>query len=661
MVFLSILWHMHQPWYINRETGNLDSPVLLFRTIFNYYPMALIASSHSRVKVCFNITPVLIEQLEAVSRGETRDDFHETLLEKEPEKEKLELLISQLPGPVLGSHRRLLLLAGKVRDNSHTVQDLFDLNVYLHLASFHPVLRDEKISGLLRKGMGFDTEDAGFLYRKESEILRNTLPLYKRLQDSGQVEISTSPFAHPIMPLVFNTDNALKTSTSMTVPGGLFSRPEDASAQLAEGINSYERVFGRRPAGIWPPEGSLDDETLKLFYSSGIRWTASDESLLSGTLNRQSQGLHYSIWDFRDGLSIFFRDHGLSDLIGFAYQHTKEEEAASDFLGKIEEAGKGDEERMVAVILDGENPWDFYPEHGARFLSSLYGMIGESSRIRMLTFSEAIEEKGLHRGKLESISPGSWMGNNFDNWIGKPAANRAWEMLDRARKHAETSQGLIGEEKKKILRREILLSESSDWFWWYSLPAEAKIKKRFDLYFRNSLGNIYGITGNPPPEEILSPVENLQKNERIPYISPVIDGRNTHFYEWSNAIEADPSAMWATFRPVGFPLEKIYYGYDEKNIFVRIDSKNAGDLRITISLGWPEERNFEITGGHGDGGIVYAAQEIIEIAIPRHLAGKDSGTVSFGIFVVTVDGRRFRIPSTENFRITFKDEENWIV
>ncbi len=662
MVFLSLLWHMHQPYYVSLDNREMNSPIIIFRTLFNYYPMALLASMYPSLKINFNITPVLIKQIEGIASGEIHDNFLEMLAKDDVKQEELNLFLEQLPDFLFKKYRVINLLAEKLKGNTFSSRDLFDLKIYMHLVSFNPLLVDQQIESLFKKGRGFNIEDQECLYKKEKEILSKVMPLYRELQDKKQIEISTSPFAHPILPLIFNTDNARKTATSLSVPEGLFSFPSDAKMQLLEGMNVYRHTFGTLPKGIWPSEGSLSNEVLELFAETGILWTATDEYVLYQTLTHSLSRGHYNIWDFNDKVSLFFRDHTLSDVIGFSYQNMAEKASASDFIRRLENIRTTENQSLVTVILDGENPWDFYPEQGVSFLTSLYHLLTDNNQIKTTTFSEALQENIL-RKKLNSISPGSWMGNNFDNWIGREPANKAWRILRQARETSEKIFATLPEQQQKMLQEAIMIAESSDWFWWYSLPADPKIKRRFDFYFRRCIRRMYEISSVTLPEYLCLPIEEYGYEETFPYITPVIDGKNTHFYEWYNAIEIDPSHLWGTFMPVNFPIKKVFYGYDAENIFIRLDIKEENSIDIYLTFHDSTERSFRINQDitAEESSLVFAKNEIMEIQVPRKLFPSDEKIVFFTITIETSDGRQFKIPRFDYFKLIFKEKENWIV
>lgn len=661
-MYLSILWHMHQPCYI--INGKISTPTIIFRTLFNYYPMAVLAEKFPSVRLNFNLTPILLKQIEGVSSGRYEDRFLSLLAEKETEAREVLTIAKELPSFILNRHPAVNLLLGKIEEMDFSEKDISDIKVLLHLVCFHPSIMDEEIQQLFRKGRYFSDGERELLYKKEKGILSETAGKYKTLMEREQIEISTSPMMHPILPLLYNTDTAKKTKTSLYIPEGLFSYPQDARRHIEEGIETYKNFFGKPPSGIWPSEGSLSDEVLELLIEYNIVWTATDEYLLSGTLSKALGKEHYNIWEYKNRISIFFRDHHISDLIGFGYQRSEEKKSAINLFDRLKYLSEGNHNCIISIILDGENPWDFYPNYGMDFLSTFYEILSKNTSIvETTTFSDALK-KDIIRNKLDRIQPGSWMGTNFDNWIGKEFANKAWMILKQAREVAEERMKSLNEEQKKVIMDSIMLAESSDWFWWYSLPVEKKIKIRFDAYFRNSIKNIYETSGLTPPDFLSFPVEQYEVEDILPYIKPSIDGKITHFYEWYNAIEVDVFSLWTTFKPVEFPVRKIFYGYDEENLYIRIDVSERDNIEFLLCFRNSVKKTFKIkyTPSVSES-LFFVWDDIIEIKIPKkEILPVEKDTVFFNIIVKDREGEEFAIPAIDYFRIRFGEkEENWIV
>ena len=350
-------------------------------------------------------------------------------------------------------------------------------------------------------------------------------------------------------------------------------------------------------------------------------------------------------------------------MIGFSYQHMEEKEAAVNFIEHIHKTSDKTKNQLITIILDGENPWDYYPSFGFYFLPALYTMLSESPNIKTITFSEALKVD-IKREKLERIVPGSWMGVNFDNWIGKQPANTAWKILQQVRKLSEEKINSLDDVKKEKLKEYIMLAESSDWFWWYSIPADKKIKKKFDVYFRNNIRKIYEILDVEVPEFLNFPIESYDTEEIFPYIKPYIDGKITHFYEWHNAVEVDAADLWGTFKPVEIPIKKIFYGYDDENVYIRIDPLEKENLEVEITFHNSVKQKFYIKNGlSGSLSISFVYDDIIEIKIPKkEILLEGEKTVFFNISIRDKDGHEIVLPTGDYFKITFlSEEENWII
>ncbi|MDD3725837.1 MAG: glycoside hydrolase family 57 protein [Candidatus Ratteibacteria bacterium] len=652
---------MHQPCYAINNIVN--TPTIIFRTLFNYYPMAILSEKFPSVKLNFNLTPVLIKQIENISDGVYEDRFLSLLKDTDVEAKQILMMAQELPPCLFKRVPVVNILIEKIKSSSYSREDISDITVLLHLMCFHPLIIDDDINQIFKKGRHFDNEDKKLLLNKEKNILKGTLIKYRELMETGQVEVSTSPMMHPILPLLYNTDIAKQTKTSLRIPDGLFSYPEDACMQIAEGIKTYQGIFNRQPYGMWPSEGGISNEVLNLFLEHHIQWTATDEHLLAETLSKPlTEKERYNIWEYKNSISVFFRDHHISDLIGFSYQRMDEKKAAINLFEYINGLSEGRTNQIVSIILDGENPWDFYTNYGTHFLSTFYEMLTNSKTIKTTTFSEALNSD-ITRTKLERISPGSWMGVNFDNWIGKEPANKAWSILRDARKTAKEKIDTLSEEKKQQLLQYIMLAESSDWFWWYSLPADKEIKIRFDMYFRNSIRKIYETAGFQPPEYLAFPVEQYITEDILPYITPSIDGKVTHFYEWHTAVEVDVFSLWGTFKPVELPVKKIFYGYDDNNFYIRLDISDEKDIEIIISFFNSYKKTFSIKhNGPVSEPLYFVWGDIIEIMIPKKEILSEGEDVIFFNITIKKNGQDIVIPATDYFKIRFgKKEENWIV
>jgi alpha-amylase/alpha-mannosidase (GH57 family) len=643
MGYLCILWHFHQPFYSDIEENINETSIIVFRTLQNYYPMAVLLKNFENIKINFNITPSLLKQIKFIAENKINDVFF-NIFDYDLSEEKLINFYNEFPGVYAHSNKILSLLKEKIELKDYSEKDIFDFKFLLHLISFNPLIYDDEIKYFIEKMRNFDINDVGILINKEKNIFKNIIPLYKKLQEENKIEISTTPFYHPILPLIYDTEIMKKTKTNFPAPEQRFNYPEDAKKQIKNGINFYKEVFGKEPKGIWPSEGALSNEVLDLFIEENIDWTATDENLLFESLNNIEKKDIYKVYKYKNNLFIFFRDHFLSDLIGFSYQNMDEEEAAIDLIKKIEKILDENSEGIITIILDGENPWDYYKERGIKFLKKFYELLEENKKIKTLTFSEAIKITKNY-GVIENIFPGSWMGPNFDNWIGKETANKAWEILKKTREKIDDLK-----EVDKIVEEIILNCEGSDWFWWYSIETDKNIKMKFDRYFKNNLRKVYKRLNLPFPVEI---EEEIIYYEKTPFIKPVIDGKITNFYEWYQAIEINPENLWATFKPFNLPIKKIYYGYDEESLYFRFDFYEDID-QLIIFL---NEEIYEIEGKNfKDENIEWKWDEILEIKIKREKE-MESSKVQFQIKKGNYD---FILPPYSKISIIFKEPE-WMV
>ena len=378
-----------------------------------------------------------------------------------------------------------------------TPQEIVDLQVLSQLAWFDEIFLagDPDVARLVKKERGYNESDKAIVRKKEIEIFNVTLEEYRKAAERGQIEISTSPFYHPILPLLCDTSVAQESHPGVRLPHRRFRHPEDARDQLRGAVALHERVFGRRPQGLWPSEGSVSDEVLRLAADEGFTWAATDEGVLArskqiGFYRRGDGTLQggeelYRPQALSTGgkpISLFFRDHQLSDLIGFVYSRMDPQAAAADLHQRIKAAGRSTGQRpaVVSVILDGENAWEYYPGNGREFLKAFYGRIAADPELRAVTASEAL--KVTEQGTLSHIVPGSWINANYDVWIGADEDNRAWDLLSEARdfyaQHAANPK--VTPENRRLAQQELWVAEGSDWCWWYGPEHSTANDEEFD-------------------------------------------------------------------------------------------------------------------------------------------------------------------------------------
>jgi alpha-amylase/alpha-mannosidase (GH57 family) len=628
--YLMLLWHMHQPFYKDLVEGHYTMPWVRLHGLKDYYGMVAILKEFPAVHLTFNLVPSLVTQLVDYTRQEAQERAYDIAFKPAhkltpEEKESLltdgfqlnrENLLNRFDRfRELFEKRQTALSEGAAR--LFTVRDLCDLQVLSQLAWFDEIYLagDSEVRGLVAKGRNYTEEDKALLYRKEVEILNAILKEYREASERGQIELSTSPFYHPILPLLCDSSVGAESHPGLKLPHRPFRHPEDARGQLQAAVAYHERVFGRRPRGLWPSEGSVSDEVLRMAAEEGFEWVATDEGVLGRSLEtgfyRQSDGTvtgaHelYRPHRFAAGdraVSIFFRDHQLSDLIGFVYARMDPQAAAADLHQRIQATlrGAGERPAVLSIILDGENAWEFYRGNGREFLKSFYGRVAQDPTLRAVTASEALTL--TEPGTLTHIVPGSWINANFDVWIGAEEDNHAWDFLTEARDYFAQNSGKpdLKAEQVELARQELYIAEGSDWCWWYGPEHSSSQDEQFDLLYRAHLSNIYHLLGGSPPDDLALPIKHPKgRAVSVPPttpIEPLVDGQVTNYFEWLGAGSYSPDYRTVSMHAGARYIEDLYYGSSDRAISLRLDL-NVGflndhqefEIRVNIN-GEPEAR-----------------------------------------------------------------------
>jgi alpha-amylase/alpha-mannosidase (GH57 family) len=653
MTRVAILWHMHQPYYEDLATREHILPWVRMHGLKDYYGMVALLREFPAIKATFNLVPSLLVQLEAFAAGRARDHYLELGLEPAADLEEadVEFILEnffhaqrQRMIDIYPRYAELLKRRGgslptqadkRAAARRFTVDDVRDLQVWQKLAWIDPMLLDgdERIRGLVQKGRGYSEDDKRLLRTIELELLNRVIPEYRDAAARGQIEISTSPFYHPILPLLCDTDVYLRTHADSPMPRQRFVHPEDAREQLDRAVACHERLFGTRPTGLWPSEGSVSDAIVPLAAAAGFQWMATDELILARSLGlaltRDSHGhleqpehlySPYRVAAGEAAIACAFRDHALSDLIGFAYGGWQPEAAAADFVARLAEAGRryagrtGGADAFLPIILDGENAWEHFEGGGRPFLRALYRRLSEHPELRTVTMAEGCAEA---RRELNGIFPGSWIDGNFYIWIGHADDRRGWSQLAEARDAltAARRDAAVDEADLALAYEEILIAEGSDWFWWYGDDHSSAQDPEFDDLFRRHLRNVYRLLRKPVPDELF--VSNISRlgaapAETVPtaLLAPTIDGEETSYFEWLGAgaleVRQTAGAMHQTGQPA-FILSLVQYGFSaaRDRLFVRLDAADAavGDLLaagFTFSLNFIQPAGVRFTvGGSG--------------------------------------------------------------
>ena len=638
MTYVAILWHMHQPYYEDLATGEHVLPWVRMHGLKDYFGMAALMREFPQMKLTFNLVPSLLVQLEAFAEERARDWHLELGLKAAAEltdRDRATMLSEFFHAPrgrMIDRYPRYTELLQK-RDSGggYTIQDFLDLQVWHKLAWVDPFYldNDARVHRLVEKQRGFSEDDKRELRGVELEILRRVIPEYREAAERGQVELSTSPFYHPILPLLCDTDIYLKTHAAAGVPRPPFRHPEDAAEQLKRARQCHQRLFGHEPAGLWPSEGSVSDEAAELAAKAGFRWMATDEAILGRTIGRdfrrdehgrleQPDALYrpYAVRVGSHEIGCLFRDHALSDLIGFVYAGWQAEAAAADFVNHLAEAGRrfseyaGGEEATISVILDGENAWEHFEGGGRPFLRALYGMLDGHPDLRPVTMSEAAARP---RRTINGIFPGSWIDGNFFIWIGHGDDLRGWRQLREARQMFGRVSANANPADREQAFKELLIAEGSDWFWWYGDDHSSDHDLEFDELFRRHLRNVYQMLGQPIPEELFA--TNISTSHvplsvihPVGLLSPVLDGRSSSYFEWLPAGRVETSVPSGTMtggerrEP---EVRALLFGFDLEHLYLRLDlsgpaeRKLADGLKCSVSFITPADRRLVIAGHNG--------------------------------------------------------------
>ncbi|HEY6221026.1 MAG TPA: glycoside hydrolase family 57 protein, partial [Candidatus Eisenbacteria bacterium] len=514
---LALVWHMHQPSYRDAETGTFLLPWARLHATKDYRDMAALLRGYPRVHATFNLTPVLLDQLDAIAAGEM-DRY--LIVARRPAKELdeddrrflRERFFDVNHERMLEPHEAYRELFRRARE-PWEAQDFLDLQVWFHLAWIDPSYREEEpIRSLLRKGRGFTEPEKNALLDWGIACAGEVAGEYRRLAAAGQIELSTSAHHHPILPLLIDSDSPREVAASIQLPSPAFHSPEDAAEQVRRARTSHERRFGSAPRGTWPPEGAVSDAALTALARAGFGWAASDEAVLSAALDKRDgerrdwpAALHkpYRVETGAGPIAMVFRDRALSDLIGFTYARWDPAPAADDFLRRVREAGRSvppGSSPLVTVILDGENCWEFYPDDGRQFLSALYERLQNDSDIDPVTVSEALERVPATE-RLERVPVGSWIRADLGIWVGHPEKNRAWEELGAARRAVAAAMKSNREAAERALE-ELYVAEGSDWFWWYGDDHPSAHRGELDRLFRARLIRAYRFLGMDAPPSL---------------------------------------------------------------------------------------------------------------------------------------------------------------
>jgi len=537
------LWHMHQPDYRDYATGDFVLPWTYLHAIKDYTDMAYHLERHPGMHAIVNFVPVLLDQIEdyvdQFATGKLRDPLlrllaHEDLANATPSERQLVFdacfrsnhtkMIAPYP-----AYKRLWELFNRLQADGEMLlgylsgQYLADLLTWYHLAWCGESVRREHglVVALMSKAEGFTLEDRKQLLALIGELISDVIPRYKKLSDSGQIELSATPHYHPLAPLLIDLNTAGEAMPEAPLPqaphypGGR----RRVAAHVSKARQSHTQRFGRAPTGMWPAEGSISVATLDVMAREGCQWAASGEGVLGNSLHRYLEQVPerkdylykpYQVEGVADALKCFFRDDRLSDLIGFEYSRWHGKDAAHHFIREVETIGAAaadDTPPLISIILDGENAWEYYPYNGFYFLDELYAELEKHTSIKTMTYENYLSDSP-EAGSLPGILPGSWVYGNFSTWIGSRDKNRAWDLLCAAKQSYDLviSSGRLSNAEQAAAEMQLCSCESSDWFWWFGDYNPSHAVSSFDQLFRHNLTELYRLLKLAPPKNLQEPI-----------------------------------------------------------------------------------------------------------------------------------------------------------
>jgi alpha-amylase/alpha-mannosidase (GH57 family) len=534
-----LCWHMHQPDYRGPDGSDYELPWVYLHGIKDYSDMAFHLEANPEARAVVNFAPVLLEQIE--------DYAHQLGRWLKTGERILDPILSALAGPglPLQAKQRLGLIKDCLRANEAQLinrfpafrqlvdiarwaehrpdtfdylndQYLIDLLVWYHLAWMGESVRqsDLRLISLENKRHLFTVDDRRQLIAVIHQVLAGLIDRYRQLALSGRVELSVTPYAHPIIPLLYGFHCAREAVPDMELPeakdypGGA----ERARWHVRKGVETFKKHFGFKPRGCWPSEGAVSDATANLLEEEGFRWIASGQQVLQNSLREAQADLSvpaswvHSPYRLAGGkLHGFFRDDGLSDLIGFTYSDWHADDAINNLVQHLEGiagATKGEANRVVSIIMDGENAWEYYPKNGVYFLNSLYKRLVKHPKLSLCTFSEMLDLAQKQTPHLRHLVTGSWVYGTLSTWIGDRDKNRGWEMLVDAKRAYDRAlaENTYTESQRKALEIQLATCEGSDWFWWFGDYNPGAAVSDFERLFRRQLGHLYKMLGLEPPD-----------------------------------------------------------------------------------------------------------------------------------------------------------------
>jgi alpha-amylase/alpha-mannosidase (GH57 family) len=715
-----ILWHMHQPYYVNPLTKKAMMPWVRLHAAKGYLDMIDLVTAQPDIRVNFNFTPVLVRQILELVNREVEDTW-ETLsrksaaeLENEDRRHLLEnffkinwdTLVRPVPryAELLAKRGPYTLEKLDAIVRTFGEGDFRDLQTLYNLqwCGFSALRRFPVLQELKAKGRDFTEKEKNTVLDIHQEILGLVLGEYRAAAERGQIELTTTPYFHPIMPLVYDTQIARRCQPHSPLPA-TFSAPEDVRSQLRLAQELHEQVFGRRARGLWPSEGSIAPEIVPLMVEAGFEYFCSDEGNLFKSLkNDPAWNSHHvdhvelfqgwRIHAYEKSIQALFRDRPLSDFIGFDAARNETSQAVAHLVDNLKNISKvAHEDRGVAaLVLDGENAWEAFPDSGEAFLTSFYRTLVESPELKTCRLGDYFD---AHPAQVETcyLHSGSWIRSDFDIWIGDPEENKGWEWLKETRHFLveRLSQGNVSPENAAKAWWEIYAAEGSDWFWWYGPDFTIDTDFLFDELFRLHLQNVYRILGIEPPAHLEVPIclpsSDLGYTHPLRLLSPDISGETERYFNWLGAGQLDLTRQQTAMFQGDRIGQKLFFGFGSRDFFLRLDlSRHPEAVTLRFLLPHPSRATLRLMSPGkvavvfetSEDGVVFTEAPATEIqawwgrslvlSIPRQLLRVEAHH-EFAFFVQVLEGglQRERYPERGAIEMSAPgrdfESEQWFV